>query len=92
MVKKHPEVVKKGKLIDLSDILEDPLVRFQKKFFIPLMVFLCFTLPVVIPIYCWGETLSCAWYASIFRYAFGLNGTWLVNSAAHIWGMKPYEK
>jgi len=93
MAKKHPEVIAKGKMIDMSDILADPIVRFQKKYFIPLMVFNCFFLTTFIPMYFWGESLSCAWYCStIFRYCFGLNATWLVNSAAHIWGMKPYEK
>lgn len=28
----------------------------------------------------------------MFRYCLSLHGTWLVNSAAHFYGMKPYEK
>jgi stearoyl-CoA desaturase (Delta-9 desaturase) len=28
----------------------------------------------------------------VLRYVLSLNGTWLVNSAAHIWGVKPYDK
>lgn len=92
MTKKHPDVIEKGNLIDMSDILADPIVKYQKKFFLPLMIFFCFYVPTAIPMYGWAESLSCAWYCTIFRYAFGLNGTWLVNSAAHIWGMKPYEK
>lgn len=31
MVRKHPEVLKKGKTIDMSDINQDPIVMFQKK-------------------------------------------------------------
>lgn len=32
MVKKHPDVKAKGKLIDMSDIERDPLVMWQKKY------------------------------------------------------------
>lgn len=31
MMKRHPEVKKMGNLIDLSDLMEDPVVRFQQK-------------------------------------------------------------
>lgn len=31
MMNKHPEVVRKGKLLDMSDILEDPVVQFHQK-------------------------------------------------------------
>lgn len=93
MVKKHPDVIAKGKCIDMSDMEADPIVMFQKKFFIPLMIIFCFFLPTYIPVHFWSESVSTAWYvAAIFRYTAGLNGTWCVNSVAHIWGMKPYEK
>lgn len=32
MMQKHPEVIRKGKLIDMSDILTDPVIRFQEKY------------------------------------------------------------
>lgn len=28
----------------------------------------------------------------IFRYAFILHGTWMVNSVAHTWGYRPYDR
>ncbi|XP_023717605.2 uncharacterized protein LOC111869941 [Cryptotermes secundus] len=31
MVRKHPEVIEKGKTIDISDLMADPVVRFQEK-------------------------------------------------------------
>lgn len=41
----------------------------------------------------WGESLFVSFYlAAILRYCLGLNATWLVNSAAHMWGMRPYDK
>ena len=29
--------------------------------------------------------------AAVLRYALVLNATWLVNSAAHMWGQRPYD-
>lgn len=53
----------------------------------------CFILPTIIPVYFWGETWTNAFFvATMFRYAFILNVTWLVNSAAHKWGDKPYDR
>ena len=32
MVRKHPDVIKKGKQIDLSDLYEDKIVMFQRRY------------------------------------------------------------
>lgn len=92
LVRKHPDVFAKGKTIDCSDLLADPVVRFQRRFYMPLMITTCFVLPAVIPWYFWGETLWNAYFVcSLTRYCFTLNMTWLVNSAAHMWGSRPYD-
>lgn len=93
MMNKHPEVLRKGKQIDMSDILADPVVRFHTKYFVPLKLVLCFILPSVVPALCWNE----GWYNAIMsqvfiRFVWLSNSTWLVNSAAHIWGNRPYDK
>jgi stearoyl-CoA desaturase (delta-9 desaturase) len=31
MLKKHPEVLRLGKQIDMSDVMADPVVQFQEK-------------------------------------------------------------
>ncbi|KAK4009422.1 acyl-CoA Delta-9 desaturase [Daphnia magna] len=93
LCKKHPEVIRRGKTVDVSDLLQDPVVVFQRKYYIPLVLTLCFTMPAVVPWYYWGESFKTSFFvASIFRYVFTLNVTWLVNSAAHIWGNHPYDK
>lgn len=56
------------------------------------MPLFCFLIPTWVPCHYWDEKPMYAWYGTIFRYTFSLNLTWLVNSAAHIWGMKPYDK
>lgn len=50
-------------------------------------------MPAVVPWYFWGETFSISFLlASILRYTLILNATWLVNSAAHMYGNRPYDK
>ncbi|KAJ4438247.1 hypothetical protein ANN_14186, partial [Periplaneta americana] len=93
MVRKHPDVKNKGKTVDMSDLLEDPIVVWQMRTYLVTMPLLCFVIPAWIPVYFWGEDPWVSWYvASIMRYTLSLNGTWLVNSAAHMWGTKPYDK
>lgn len=93
MMKKHPDVREKGKTVDMSDLDADPIVMFQKKYYAILMPLFCFAIPTFLAYYFLDETFSNSWYVvAIFRYVLSLNGTWLVNSAAHIWGTKPYDR
>ncbi|KAJ1522373.1 hypothetical protein ONE63_002662 [Megalurothrips usitatus] len=93
MVRKHPDVRTRGATVDLSDLERDPIVMFQKKFYPVLMPLIAFVLPAYLPTVLWGESGWTAWYVcSMARYTLALHGTWLVNSAAHIWGTKPVDK
>jgi stearoyl-CoA desaturase (delta-9 desaturase) len=77
----------------MSDLEQDPIVAFQRKYYIPLVLTICFFIPTIVPPYFWGEKSSTAWYfAAMFRYCATLHCTWLVNSAAHLWGPRPYDK
>ncbi|XP_064552639.1 acyl-CoA Delta-9 desaturase [Drosophila montana] len=92
MCKKHPDVGSKGKQIDMSDIEADPVVMFQKKYYFVVMPICCFVLPMLLPYYLMGSSLKvCFFSCSMLRYCLSLHGTWLVNSAAHFYGMKPYD-
>lgn len=54
---------------------------------------MCFIFPTVVPWYLWGESLWLAYFVpGLLRYALVLNATWLVNSAAHMWGNRPYDQ
>lgn len=93
MMKKHPDVHREGVKVDMSDVINDPVVQIHTKYFTLLKVLLCWVLPSLVPAYCWGE----AWEASIasqalIRYITSLNFTWSVNSFAHLWGNKPYDR
>lgn len=93
LCRKHPQIKEKGKGLDMSDLYADPILRFQKKYYMMLMPIVCFIVPTLVPVYLWNETWTNSWFvATMFRYTFILNVTWLVNSAAHKWGNKPYDK
>ncbi|CAF4848120.1 unnamed protein product [Pieris macdunnoughi] len=93
MLRKHKDVLEKGASVDMSDIERDPIVMFQKKTYLVVMPLLCFIMPTWMPVALWNENAWASWYvASMFRYTISLHFTWLVNSAAHIWGNRPYDK
>ncbi|XP_029674735.1 (11Z)-hexadec-11-enoyl-CoA conjugase-like isoform X2 [Formica exsecta] len=92
MVRKHPDVIRKGATVDMSDLDRDPLVVFQKKWYSYLALFLSIVVPTIVPWWGWGENLWYAWHWTVTKYCINLNITWSVNSAAHMWGVKPFDK
>jgi len=92
LVKKHPKIKEMGSKLDLSDLTSDPLLMFQRKYYLPLVVLFCFLMPASIPVLLWNESALQAFYiASLFRYCICLHATWFINSAAHTFGYKPYD-
>jgi len=93
LVKKDPDVVASGKLLDFSDLAADPVVMFQKKYDPWFAQFVCFVVPALIAMFGWGEEFWNGFYvAGALRYMCVLHFTWLVNSAAHLYGHKPYDE
>ncbi|KAL1492048.1 hypothetical protein ABEB36_012547 [Hypothenemus hampei] len=89
----HPLVVEKRKKVDMSDLESDPFVMWQKRLY-PLLFFLfAILMPVGVPIYFWNETLwDSFWINFNVRFCTTLNIAFFVNSVAHMWGQKPYDK
>ncbi|XP_042315711.1 stearoyl-CoA desaturase [Sceloporus undulatus] len=93
LVRKHPDVIEKGKKLDLSDLKSDKVVMFQRRYYKASVVIMCFLIPSFVPWYYWGESFYNSFLiAAILRYTVILNATWLVNSAAHMYGNRPYDK
>jgi len=91
-VKKHPDVIKAGRELDFTDLLEDPVVMFQKKLDPWFTLYVCFVMPAQVASRCWGEDFWNAFFVcGALRYAIVLHFTWLVNSAAHLYGDHPYD-
>mmetsp|Transcript_20099 Transcript_20099/g.30562 ORF Transcript_20099/g.30562 Transcript_20099/m.30562 type:complete len:327 (-) Transcript_20099:318-1298(-) len=92
LVKKDPEVVKAGRELDFSDLLEDPVVMFQKRLDPWFELFMCYVFPALVATHGWGETFWNGFFvAGALRYVYVLHCTWLVNSAAHLYGDHPYD-
>lgn len=63
------------------------------RYYKPAVLFICIILPTLVPWYFWGETLQHSLYIATFlRYTLVLNFSWLVNSAAHLYGYRPYDR
>jgi stearoyl-CoA desaturase (delta-9 desaturase) len=92
LVKKHENVVKAGREMDFSDLKEDPVVMFQKRLDPWFALYMCFVLPAQVASYFWGEEFWNGFFvAGGLRYCIVLHFTWLVNSAAHLYGDHPYD-
>lgn len=93
LCKKHPDVKKFGVKVDMSDLEADPHIMFQHKYYLRLMFVVSIIIPTLIPWLCWGETFKASFFlGSVYRYILSLHITWLINSAAHMYGMKPFDK
>ncbi|XP_058812764.1 acyl-CoA Delta-9 desaturase-like [Topomyia yanbarensis] len=91
--RKHPKVIEYGKKIDMSDLEADPWIMFQKNHYKLLYTIFALFGPTAIPVLCWGESPWYALFVAFFlRTVLSLNGTWSVNSAAHMFGTRPYDK
>ena len=65
---------------------------FQKQFYKPLVFVFWFCFPTFVPAILWNENLIHSFLICVcFRYIVVLHSTWLVNSAAHLYGTRPYD-
>lgn len=91
-VKKDQAVVAAGRELNFDDLKTDPVVMFQKKLDPWFALYMCFIMPTQVANRVWGEDLWTAFFvAGALRYCIVLHFTWLVNSAAHMYGDRPYD-
>lgn len=92
LLRKHEKVVEYGRKLDMGDIEKDPIVMFQRKHDPYFNFFMCFMFPAVMAKFLWHENLITSFFvAGCLRYCLVLHNTWLVNSAAHLYGGRPYD-
>lgn len=72
------------------DLLQDPLVRFQKRFYLPLGMVFGFVLPALIAC-AWGDPLGGFLLGGFLRLLVQYHATFAVNSVAHTIGRRPYS-
>ncbi|XP_023954052.1 acyl-CoA Delta-9 desaturase-like [Bicyclus anynana] len=93
MLKKNEQVLEAGKLIDMSDITGDPLLRYFDKNFIWLKILFCYVIPFIVNVHLLGETWQgvVAWQFFL-RFLITFHVELTVNSLAHFYGYSPYNK
>ena len=75
---------------NVKDLLKDPILVWQRKYYLPLMLIMNIAVPLAIGYYhgdIWGSLLL----VGFFRLVLSQHFTYLINSAAHIWGSKDYD-
>ncbi|CAG7823602.1 unnamed protein product, partial [Allacma fusca] len=90
----HHKFVDTDAKIDMSDLKNDPIVAWNRKYymkycFLPLIIIF----PVFISVYFIGETVFNAFcVAGCLKFIYSSHRTFLINSVAHMWGSRPYDK
>uniref|UniRef100_A0A1B0B3V7 Fatty acid desaturase domain-containing protein n=1 Tax=Glossina palpalis gambiensis TaxID=67801 RepID=A0A1B0B3V7_9MUSC len=93
LIEKPSNVVARGKSLDLSDLYADRILMFEHKYYFKLVTLLGFVLPTIIPMYMWNESfINTFCVAVVLRLAIVLNAQWSINSVAHMFGTRPYDK
>lgn len=91
-VPRHPEYRIMARKMNITDLENDPVVMFQKRHYAELFILTSFLIPILISHQLLGETLWRSFLIIfIHRYFLSLHTTWLVNSAAHMFGDHPYD-
>ncbi len=87
-------MLKKGQPRDDSafskDLLRDPLVMFQHKYYILIATFTCFVMPTFAGWLC-GSAFAGLLFGGVLRLVFAHHFTFFINSACHWWGHQPFS-
>ncbi|QBM89895.1 stearoyl-CoA desaturase delta-9 desaturase [Metschnikowia aff. pulcherrima] len=76
---------------DISDLTCDPIVVFQHRHYLTLMLFAGVILPGIIAGVCWGDWVGGFMFAGIIKYLVIQQATFCVNSLAHWIGVQPFD-
>ncbi|KAF7320827.1 Delta-9 fatty acid desaturase protein [Mycena chlorophos] len=76
---------------DVSDLARDHVVRWQHKFYFPLLFTMGFVVPTIIPWLFWDDLRGGYIYAALLRLTFVHHSTFCVNSLAHWLGEARFD-
>ncbi|KAI1286039.1 Delta(9)-fatty-acid desaturase fat-6 [Halotydeus destructor] len=89
---KHPELTARYASLDFSDLWNDPIVKIQYDYYVPIVFLVGIVFPVSVPVFFWNESLITAvLVAVVIPMVTTIHMVLLINSAAHMWGDKPYN-
>ncbi len=73
-----------------TDLKKDPIVMWQHKHYLPLVLGINFGIPIVLGLI-HGDLIGMLLLAGVARLFISHHFTFLINSLAHIWGRQPYS-
>jgi len=73
-----------------KDLKKDPIVMFQHKHYLPLVLGLNFGIPILLGLW-HGDLIGMMLLAGVARLAISHHLTFFINSLAHVWGSQPYS-
>ncbi|SCV73772.1 BQ2448_6202 [Microbotryum intermedium] len=76
---------------DVSDLSSNEVVKWQHKYYLPLIVGMGFVFPTVVAGLGWGDWRGGYFFAGAARLAFVHHSTFCVNSLAHWLGETPFD-
>ncbi|PBK77537.1 delta 9-fatty acid desaturase protein [Armillaria solidipes] len=82
---------RKPGVADVSDLSKSPVVRWQHRHYLTLILTMGFLLPSAIAWLCWGDAKGGFVYAGVLRLVFVHHSTFCVNSLAHWLGETPFD-
>jgi stearoyl-CoA desaturase (delta-9 desaturase) len=75
----------------VRDLLEDPLVRWQDRWYAPLGLGISFGIPLIVGL-ATGRVLGCLLIGGVLRVVVSHHGTFFINSLCHMVGRQPYSR
>lgn len=76
LTKKHPDILIKGNTIDHSDLMNDSVVYYNKKYYVLWYLLFRVYIPSMIPAWIFGEELRWCVIGCLAQYIAGLHTTW----------------
>ncbi|KAL4076410.1 hypothetical protein V8B97DRAFT_1921978 [Scleroderma yunnanense] len=76
---------------DVSDLRNNPVVKWQHRYYIPLALTVAIVIPTAVAGYGWGDWQGGFVFASLLRMIFVHHSTFCINSVCHWLGDRPYD-
>jgi stearoyl-CoA desaturase (delta-9 desaturase) len=75
----------------VRDLLEDPLVRWQARWYVVIGLVVSFGIPLAVGL-ATGRVLGCLLIGGVLRIVVSHHGTFFINSLCHMVGRQPYSR
>jgi stearoyl-CoA desaturase (delta-9 desaturase) len=75
----------------VRDLAEDPLVRWQDRWYVPIGLTVAFGIPLIVGL-ATGRLLGCLMIGGVLRIVISHHATFFINSLCHMIGRQPYSR